>query len=399
MRTSTIRFNLYGDPQIEGDAKLSREPATGKYDLLVNDYYQHHVYKATIAAFCPHYVVTMGDIFSSQWVSKDEYNRRLQRFRWISHQIDSSNRPTRSNHIYYYMAGNHDIGYGEETEAYHINRFASNFGPLNTEWLTRVDGKLHRFAILNAMNLDKTRHAEYRAQAWSFVKHLAAERQQNPEIPLILFSHIPLHKQADACTAAAGTRYLDGFVEYQDYLSPTTSAYLLHCLAPVFVLSGHDHDGCRAAHTVKADAGYGIALGNSGKLLRLSKDLCGMSPEDLDNYQASIEAFAHQTVAPATGFNGTAGTSTWDTLEVTVRSVMGAYGGAAGVFDIEKSRRGLSPPGRHARAQGTAVTATAGGYEYRYREIQLGNHLVVRVLLVADAVGLLVVPALLLLLS
>ncbi|KAJ2061485.1 hypothetical protein GGI17_003060 [Coemansia sp. S146] len=394
---STIRLNLYGDPQIEGDAKIRREPTVGRFDLLFNDYYLHHIYKSTIAAFRPHYVMTMGDIFSCQWISRDEYYRRIHRFKWISHQIDSKNGSLSGNHIYYHIAGNHDIGYGEETEPYHVNRYTNNFGPLSREWLARIDGGIHRFAILNAMNLDKTRNIQYRRQAWQFVQQLVVERQERPDIPLILFSHIPLHKPAGACVASPSIRYQNDFVEYQDYLSPATSAYLLHCLAPTFVLSGHDHNGCQAAHSVKASTSQAVPLGATGKALHSSSDLCSLALEELDEFQTEIEEFARQTIAPATGFDD-AGTNAWDTLEVTVRSAMGEFDGAAGIFDIHASHHyHPSSPQRHARAFGHNVLASANGYEYRYREVLLGNHLAIRVLLITDIVSCFVVPVMILL--
>ncbi|KAJ2740048.1 hypothetical protein H4S06_006221, partial [Coemansia sp. BCRC 34490] len=139
----SIRFNLYGDPQIEGDAKLQREPRTGKFDIIINDYYLHYVYGSTIAAFKPNYVITMGDIFSSQWVKQGEYDKRIERFKWISQRVDGRNNTIRSNHTNMYMAGNHDVGYGYETRAYHIRRFEDNFGPLNRKWTVDIDGRTH----------------------------------------------------------------------------------------------------------------------------------------------------------------------------------------------------------------------------------------------------------------
>ncbi|KAJ2841697.1 hypothetical protein IWW36_006171, partial [Coemansia brasiliensis] len=195
---SDIRFNLYGDPQIEGDAKLAREPRTGKYDLLINDYYLHHVYTATIAAFRPQYVVTMGDMFSSQWVNKVEYYKRIARLKWITNWSNASPE-------FMFLAGNHDIGYGAETRQYHINRHTNNFGPLNYEWMINNGSSTSRpiqFALLNAMHLDRTHESRYRESTWDFVRHLASHRALNPETPLVLFLHIPLDKPSRVCTAS-----------------------------------------------------------------------------------------------------------------------------------------------------------------------------------------------------
>ncbi|PIA15293.1 hypothetical protein COEREDRAFT_44983, partial [Coemansia reversa NRRL 1564] len=344
---------LYGDPQIEGDAKLRREPIMGRYDLLVNDYYLRHVYMSTIAAFQPQYVVTMGDIFSSQGVRKAEYYKRIERFNWISGRNKTPHKPihTHKAHAHLFLAGNHDIGYGAETRPYHINRYVNNFGPINREWMVDFDDNraresvhgLHQFAILNAMNLDFTQNAQFRNDTWSFLKRLASERAKHPAVPLVLLLHIPLSKPSDICVAEPETRYRNGSVHYQDYLSPVTSAYLLHCLAPTLIFNGHDHNGCLSAHSI---------------------------PEHAINL----------------------------TVEVTVRSTMGEYGGATGIFDISTdSRSGLQ---HHMRASDHGfVLHSKHGYIYRYREVLFGHHLIIRVLAAVNVVSVFAVPALLLMLS
>ncbi|KAJ1886837.1 hypothetical protein LPJ66_009431, partial [Kickxella alabastrina] len=340
---SDIRFNLYGDPQIEGDAKLQRQPRVGRLDLLINDYYLHHVYKSTISAFRPRYAVTMGDIFSSQWVSRAEYYKRIHRFKWISNQIDARNNTIDGgDHRHFYLAGNHDIGYGEETRAYHINRYTNNFGPLNREWLVDIGGTvtddqhdnehnvasagLHRVVVLNAMNLDATRMEKYRHEAWDFVRSLAGERSKHPDIPLILFLHIPLNKPDGVCEPQPTIILDDGFVAYQDYLSPATSAYLLHCLKPTIVFNGHDHNGCLATHAVWPETNTPVILGASGRVLTSTEDLCSLTLDELDVYSSKIEDFAQSTIS-TTGSSNMTGASAWTAIEITVRSAMGAYNG------------------------------------------------------------------------
>ncbi|KAI9501644.1 hypothetical protein BX070DRAFT_236531 [Coemansia spiralis] len=396
-----IRFNVYGDPQIEGDAKIQREPTTGKYDLLINDYYLHHVYKSTITAFKPHYVVTMGDIFSSQWVKHEEYYKRIERFKWISHRIDNQNRTINSSHKYIFMAGNHDIGYGEETRAYHINRFVKNFGTLNRKWSLNINGREHRIAILNAMNLDKSRIEQYRIDAWDFVRELAADHIRHPDVPLILFLHIPLYKPNGVCISSSKTIYRDGFVRYQDYLSPETSAYLLHCLAPTLVFNGHDHDGCTAVHTVSPNASIPVALDtSSNRQLVSASDLCSLTLAELDAYQPQVEAFALGTMISVASTNATNTNSSWSTIEITVRSAMGEYGGVTGIFDISSdSSSQVSAAHAGLHAFGRNVKVTANGHIYQYREVPFGYHIVIRALVITNIVSCIVIPALLLLCS
>ncbi|KAJ2723542.1 hypothetical protein GGI07_002580 [Coemansia sp. Benny D115] len=419
-KPSDIRFNIYGDPQIEGDAKIDRQPYIGKTDLIVNDYYLRHIYKSTLDAFSPQYAVTMGDIFSSQWVSKSEYYKRIHRFKWISNQIDSQNNTVSGSHLYYYLAGNHDIGYGEETRLYHIARYNNNFGPLNRMWYVNTfnnednnSGKtskgLHQIAILNAMNLDKTRKEEYRKDTWDFVFDLVKLRAARPDIPLVLFLHIPLNKPSGMCEPHPRIEFVDGFVSYQDYLSPTVSAYLLHCLNPTIVFNGHDHNGCLATHKIQNQPiSLPIALGDSEKTLQSATDLCNMSLEELDAYSLEIEQFAQRTVYSTAASNISAGFDSWSTIEITVRSAMGAYNGVTGIFDISYVEKPFATGDQHQSARSSStrkmqvfgsrqMESLVGNNEYRYREVALGHHLIVRILLITDLVSCIVVPLIILL--
>ncbi|KAJ1752024.1 hypothetical protein LPJ79_001547 [Coemansia sp. RSA 1821] len=382
---SDIRFNLYGDPQIEGDAKLTREPRTGKYDLLINDYYLHHVYTATMAAFKPQYVVTMGDMFSSQWVNKEEYYKRIARLKWIT---DWSDAPPE----FMFLAGNHDIGYGAETRQYHINRYTNNFGPLNYEWTVNNSsstGRPVQFALLDAMHLDSTRETQYRESAWGFVLRLAARRALNPEIPFVLFLHIPLDKPGGVCTASPATVYKDAYVKYQDYLSPTTTAFLLHCLSPTLVFNGHDHEGCLAAHRVRRTLKQPAT-----QFLHTSGDLCRMSLAELDAHQAEVEQFAQATLSTIKSSEIASNGASDMVIETTVRSAMGMYGGATGILDISLDS---TKKNDQLWAFGRDFSWHSRGYQYRYRQVQLGNHLIVRALLITDVLAGIVVPGILLL--
>ncbi|KAJ1964165.1 hypothetical protein GGI12_001595 [Dipsacomyces acuminosporus] len=380
-----------------------REPTTGRYDLLVNDYYLHHIYKSTISALDPHYVVTMGDIFSSQWIDMEEYRKRFDRFRWISRQVDGQNRSTEGRHIYLTLAGNHDIGYGEETEPYHIERYESSFGMLNKEWVVDIGGDRgtsvppHRAAIINAMNLDKTRSVQFRRQTWEFVHKLAALRRQEPDTPLILFLHIPLDKPSGVCVDSPDIRYLDGYIDYQDYLTPATSAYLLHCLSPAFIFNGHDHNGCVSAFKVDSSIKTPIQLSGTDKTIQGITDFCSLSFEDLDANESALEEFIHSSISTLSSADMSSTiNASWTTTEITVRSAMGAYGGASGIFDIRHR------PHKHtesARVSDRDVVVYANGFEYQYSELLFGDHLIIRVLLIVDVVSFFVLSAVFVLLK
>ncbi|KAI7830975.1 hypothetical protein BX661DRAFT_223752 [Kickxella alabastrina] len=335
---SDIRFNLYGDPQIEGDAKLQRQPWVGRLDLLINDYYLHHVYKSTISAFRPRYAVTMGDIFSSQWVSRAEYYTRIHRFKWISNQIDARNNTIDGgDHRHFYLAGNHDIGMVRRPGIPH-QPLHQQLWPAKSEWLVDIDGTVTMInmttnatvVVLNAMNLDATRVEKYRHEVWDF--------------PTIILD--------------------DGFVAYQDYLSPVTSAYLLHCLKPTIVFNGHDHNGCLATHVGP----------------NIDRGFCSLTLDELDAYSSKIEDFAQSTIS-TTGSSNMTGASAWTAIEITVRSAMGAYNGVTGIFDIQRfadsqlqQNRGDAHHRELRIVNEREMVGTANGYEYRYRELLVVPH-------------------------
>ncbi|KAJ2845735.1 hypothetical protein J3B02_004600, partial [Coemansia erecta] len=251
---------------------------------------------------------------------------------------------------------------------------------------------LHRVAMINAMNLDATQISEYRQETWNFIQRLAAERAETPDIPLLLFLHIPLSKPAGVCEPKPTIRLRDGFVAYQDYLSPITSAFILHCLKPTIVFNGHDHHGCLAMHSVYESSDPPIYLSSLNMYLQSGKDICALSLEQLDMHSAEISAFAQSTMSVVNGSMATANSS-WSAIEVTARSAMGDYGGVTGVFDISCLASDICSKELllHAASR-REMTASKDRYRYQYREVALGHHLVVRILAITDLVSLLVLP-------
>ena len=98
------------------------------------------------------------------------------------------------------LAGNHDIGYGATMKPFHVKRFEAAFGPLNSVY--EITG--HRVVKVNSMNLDTSGDKEMSAQTWGFVKEMARLQKEEP-LPLILLTHIPLHKPAGNCVDAPFT--------------------------------------------------------------------------------------------------------------------------------------------------------------------------------------------------
>lgn len=105
------------------------------------------------------------------------------------------------------------------------------------------------------------------------MKWLARESKKR-ELPLILYTHIPLHKDSPNCVDKPMTNYdrhqiflfvkfglgigigklillfffSEGYVIEQNMLSVETSNFILNELKPVFIFTGHDHYGCKYEH-------------------------------------------------------------------------------------------------------------------------------------------------------
>ena len=67
--------------------------------------------------------------------------------------------------------------------------------------------------------------------------------------PMILITHIPLHKQVGCVDKPLVHVDEDGEVTRQNHLSQATTRHLLDYVAPDIILTGHDHHGCSYNHT------------------------------------------------------------------------------------------------------------------------------------------------------
>jgi len=102
---SEARILFLADPQMEGDSRIIRQGKYGELDLAVNDYYFRHIVSNLLYYLNPMCVFVLGDLFSSQSISDQEFAKRLERYRWIFQNVDVP---------LYNITGNHDVGYAAE---------------------------------------------------------------------------------------------------------------------------------------------------------------------------------------------------------------------------------------------------------------------------------------------
>ena len=378
-----FRLLVLGDPQLEGDSSLLFNAEDGsfptlrriyktpsfqhakelitqdlfillqywrkKLDLLGNDYYLAHIYRTLSSFTYPTHVAVLGDLLGSQWVSDEEFDLRGRRFwgrvfqrgRRVDDSItDTITRisladqdelaPWKDRVIN--VAGNHDIGYAGDMSAEKLDRFERVFGKANWESrFTLPPPPSHastaalpspeiRLVILNSLNLEAPAlSTELQHSTYDFLNEMIANANpvEDTSSAMVLLTHLPLHKAAGTCVDPPLISYYSGEhgggVREQNHLSPGSSKNILEGLygmsgdanAPALgmgrdgiILTGHDHEGCDVYHYIPR--GY---PGGEWEAERLNK------------------TNAYKTQERTAGMR-----------EITVRSMMGDFGGNAGLL-------------------------------------------------------------------
>lgn len=360
------------------DIPNTLESIRKRIDHFGNDFYLAHIYRTVRWWTVPTHVTVLGDLLGSQWISDEEFERRGARF-WnrafagserVPNEVAAWPAPTYDvagtlgtavyNHTWQSrilnVAGNHDIGYAGDLTTERFERFERVFGKANyevrfelpPEVLTEAgaasirnataevsnddDGAADeindrlipelRVIVLNDMNLDTpVVNVELQDQTYSFVNDVintatAVEFQGHFTVVL---THVPLYKPEGICVDAPFFSFheLDGTLKEQNQLSKDASKGFVEGIfglsgdatAPGgglgrrgVILNGHDHEGCDTYHFInQSDAAEDRAWQTRTWRNVTAEGLMG---------QPSLPGMR----------------------EITVRSMMGGYGGNAGLL-------------------------------------------------------------------
>ncbi|KAG0264120.1 hypothetical protein DFQ27_001414 [Actinomortierella ambigua] len=142
-----------------------------------------------------------------------------------------------------YVAGNHDIGFGETTIPEAMRLYRDEFGPLNYE----IDVGHHRIVGLDTLTLSElARNSAIRTEAQHMLDQLAPQDLETSRSPRILFTHVPLYRPAH--TYCGAERQTSKSIEqgrghqYQNLVTADLSEEILDKVQPEMVFSGDDHD-------------------------------------------------------------------------------------------------------------------------------------------------------------
>lgn len=334
-----------------------------RIDLVGNDFYLAHIYRTLQWWTKPTHVTVLGDLLGSQWIDDGEYASRSARF-WhkvfkggerlpdelTAERNDGDDSalimgedadPWRKRLIN--VAGNHDIGYAGDIDRERLERFERNYGRANYELRfqlinnsqtkalgadlsTRVVPEL-RIVVLNDMNLDTPASStDLQDETYNFLNRIISQShdvERHAHFTLLL-THIPLYKEAGVCVDSPFFDFFDGIydngVKEQNHLSSDASKGILEGIYGLsgnpnvdgkglgrdgLILVGHDHEGCDVWHHINQSA----------------------NAIDDRIWKAAPMAQARRLSLPdQPGMPGI--------REITVRSMMGDFGGNAGLLSL-----------------------------------------------------------------
>lgn len=236
---SSHRILAFGDPQITGNLHLQK--FRKKLDILGNDLYLARVAKSTRFTTQPEYAIILGDLLSSQWISTEEFHLRADRFENIFHK----SHPGQIVNV----SGNHDIGYHGEITEERVSRFKERFGLLN---YVVHEEPAWRLVVLNSLSLDGPPFNDsFHNDTTTFLDSL-----KGFEGSTVLVTHIPLYKSTGVCRDGPQFEYYPGEqgkgLKQQNHLGRESSDLVLNSVFNEkggVILAGHDHEGCMCSYS------------------------------------------------------------------------------------------------------------------------------------------------------
>jgi hypothetical protein len=328
-------------------------------DHFGNDYYLGHIYRTLHWWTIPTHITALGDLVGSQWIDDEEFESRGWRFwnRVFRHgqrvpddvasqpaeDFQSTRRLGDDAELWrkriINVAGNHDVGYAGDLSQERMDRFLKVFGnpnyelrfqlPVNSSKLVAKDGEIPvpelRIIVINDMNLDTPASSkELQSQTYKFLNDviLTSKDVTRPAHFTLVLTHIPMHKKTGICVDGPFFDFFNGSyedgVKEQNHLSENASKGFLEGIFGMsgnehvpgrgfgrdgLVLTGHDHEGCDTYHYINQTA----------------------EGDRLWEAQRWKDALSTGLVSHP-GIPGM--------REITVRSMMGAFQGNAGLLSL-----------------------------------------------------------------
>ncbi|RKF56666.1 Protein TED1 [Erysiphe neolycopersici] len=332
-----------------------------RLDHIGNDYFLGHIYRTLHWWTNPTHVTVLGDLIGSQWIDDNEFELRGGRY-WnrifkggikVEDELAQPN-PEDFRHKLVLgeddgiwskriinVAGNHDIGYAGDMSPSRILRFTRVFGKphyeLRFEMPIRKNKALAwnytnyipelRIVVLNNLNLDVPAGSkELQDETYKFLNSIITTSPSVDRLAhfTLLLTHIPLYKQEGICADGPYFKYFEdkyeNGVKEQYLLSQHASNGILEGIFGMsgrsdvpgggfgrggVILNGHDHEGCDVLHFINQSLPHEPQWEATPWVSTLSSSILGNSSSKIPSLR-----------------------------EITLRSMMGAYDGNAGLFSL-----------------------------------------------------------------
>nr|CAG8469908.1 10128_t:CDS:2 [Entrophospora candida] len=275
---------LIADPQIIDDYSYGRTGILQKISEIYPDMYMRKNWINLQTIFDPDAIIFMGDLMDGgRELDDNKWESELHRFQHLFFPRKPTKTPI------YYMAGNHDIGFGDKIVDEAYNRFRKFFGRVN--YMVNLGN--HLIAVIDTIALSGSNEAS-KQEAMSLIETIAEGNSSNLNLPKILLTHVPLYRPRD--TDCGPLRQKNNYInqgrgyQYQNLVRKNITDLLLDKIKPSVVFSGDDHDYCEIKHE---EAGEITEVSiNSFRFLLLSL----YNPPKADNTSSSSPIIDNSTV-------------------------------------------------------------------------------------------------------
>ncbi|KAI9092598.1 Metallo-dependent phosphatase-like protein, partial [Phlyctochytrium arcticum] len=243
-----VRVLIVTDPQLTDAYSYKQRGLRLALTQFYSDLYMRRNFQNLQSSLNPDEIIVLGDIMDGgrQWTNDAQFDDELRR---VHHVFEISD-PT--NTRVHWMAGNHDIGFGNDIVPAAYTRFVDTFGPTN--FAVDIPGTEVSLIGLDTVSLSSGSHDQHGQppNTSSIPSQPKIERATSSSNPYrILLSHIPLHRPSTSdCGPHRGNPPLREGIgyQYQNLVVESLSGEILDRIKPVAVFSGDDHDWCTTEH-------------------------------------------------------------------------------------------------------------------------------------------------------
>ncbi|CAG8506492.1 14456_t:CDS:2 [Ambispora leptoticha] len=233
---------LIADPQIIDEYSYGRHGILQWFSEFFPDFYMQKNWKILRRQLRPDAIFMLGDLMDGgrEW-DDNKWSKESDRYRQLFAQNDLVNTPI------YYLAGNHDIGFGNKIVPMAYTRFRKLYG--KTNYIVSLGN--HTIVTVDTVTLSGDDEV-LKTEATNLIKSLSKEESK---LPRILMTHVPLYRppQTDCGPLRQTTRYITqgaGY-QYQNLVEESLTRFILEGVKPKLVFSGDDHDYCEVQHPIE----------------------------------------------------------------------------------------------------------------------------------------------------